>query len=222
MNFMTVSGVIKMQTASKETPTQNPQGGMSKLLPSESLSPEIFSESMENPGNPPHLIVNLTKEEWTEVQVYVLPSKKEDQWEFYTDPDRMTYEGVNIYLHVALSFQELHWETRDNDVYVLALPSSERVIPVRFFLAADGGQGKVLWERSTQSLGSSSTPGRSFFQRQLPLDHRAQRLGQKSRQNHPEPHPATRAEHLLDEDWDQAYTDSLHWGGNMGSDAYRR
>jgi hypothetical protein len=39
-----------------------------------------------------------------------------------------------------------------------------------------------------------------------------QRTGQNSGQNHLEPHPATRAEHLLDEDWDQAYTESLHWG----------
>jgi hypothetical protein len=35
----------------------------------------------------------------------------------------MPYEEVNLYLDVALSFQELHWETMANDVYVLALPS---------------------------------------------------------------------------------------------------
>ncbi len=38
----------------------------------------------------------------------------------YMDPDRMPYEGVNLYLDVALKFQQLQWETKDNDVYVLA------------------------------------------------------------------------------------------------------
>ncbi len=36
------------------------------------------------------------------------------------DPDRMPYEGVNLFLDVALSFQELHWEAKENDIYVLA------------------------------------------------------------------------------------------------------
>ncbi len=36
------------------------------------------------------------------------------------DPDRMPYEWVNLYLDVALSFQELHWEVMENDIYVLA------------------------------------------------------------------------------------------------------
>ncbi len=70
-----------------------------------------------------------------------------------------------------------------NEIYVLALPSSEQLIPVRFYLAADSGQGKVLWERGTQSLGVSSTPGMFFFNRKLPLDRRAQRTGQNSSQN---------------------------------------
>ncbi len=65
--------------------------------------------------------------------IYGLQPKKEDPWEFYMDPDQMPYEGVNLYLDVALSFQELHWEVMENDIYVLAPPSSERVIPVRFF-----------------------------------------------------------------------------------------
>ncbi len=98
--------------------------GGSRLLPLRTTIP------ISIPQKPPHLIVNLTKEEWTEVQIYGLQPKSEDQWEFYTDPDRVQYEGVNLYLDVDLSFQELHCETEDNDVYLLALPSSKRVIPV--------------------------------------------------------------------------------------------
>ena len=81
--------------------------------PSEPLSPEISPDSHENPENPAHLIVNLTKEEWAEVQIYGLQPKREDPWEFYMNPDRMPYEGVNLYLDVALSFQELHWEVME-------------------------------------------------------------------------------------------------------------
>jgi hypothetical protein len=172
----------------QEDPYPEPSGWEDPdYSPSEPPSPEISHEFPENPEKPPHLIVNLTKEEWTEVHIYGLPSRPEDPWEFYTDPDQMPYEGVNLYLDVNLSFQELHWETKGNDVYVLAPLSSKRVIPVRFFLAADSGQGKVLLERNTQSPESSSTPGRFFFQRQLPLDQRVQRPGQNSSQNRPEP-----------------------------------
>ncbi len=54
---------------------------------SEPLSPEISPDSHKNPEIPPHLIVNLTKEEWAEVQIYGLQPKHEDPWEFYMDPD---------------------------------------------------------------------------------------------------------------------------------------
>ncbi len=85
----------------------------------------------------------------------------------------MPYGGVNLYLDVALSFQDLHWEVIENDVYVFAPPILRTSNTNSILFSGRQWSRKILWERGTQTQGSSSTPGKFFFQRQLPLDQRA-------------------------------------------------
>jgi hypothetical protein len=76
-NFKIVSGVMEMQTAYRETLPQNHQGGMIQILPPQNPYPLRYPPiPMKILKNPPHMIVNLSKEEWTEVQIYGLQPKK--------------------------------------------------------------------------------------------------------------------------------------------------
>jgi hypothetical protein len=63
------------------------------------LSPDLPS-SPEHPDAPLDLVVNLTKEEWSEVFLYGLPLNHDQPWKFYTDSDRMPDQGVNLYMDV--------------------------------------------------------------------------------------------------------------------------
>jgi hypothetical protein len=113
---------MEMQTAFRETHIRihhTHRGGMIQIISHRNLHPLVVPKFPGKSRGPPYLIVNLTKEEWTEVQIYGLKYKKDDRWEFSTDPDRLPYEGVNLYLDVALCLQELHRDTLAQDVYVL-------------------------------------------------------------------------------------------------------
>ncbi len=56
---------------------------------------------------PLHLIVNLTKEEWQDAEIYGLVFRTDEETEFNTDPSKLPDKGVNLYLDVPLCFENL-------------------------------------------------------------------------------------------------------------------
>ena len=175
------------------------------------LSPDLPS-SPEHHDAPLDLIVNLTKEEWSEVYLYGLPLNHEQPWEFYTDSDRMPDQGVNLFMDVPPCLQDFRWITVEEGVYTINPTHVETIIPQRYFRSAENCQGLKLWERATSPTpGTSSGTGRFQFQSQLPPDKRAAPTGPRVGSQPREPIAAAKADYLLDENWTKAYADSHHW-----------
>ena len=175
------------------------------------LSPDLPS-SPEHHDAPLDLIVNLTKEEWSEVYLYGLPLNHEQPWEFYTDSDRMPDQGVNLFMDVPPCLQDFRWITLEEGVYTLDPTHVETIIPQRYFRSAENCHGLKLWERATSPTpGIMSNTGRFQFQSQLPPDQRAAPTGPRLGSPPREPVAAAKAEYLLDENWTRGYADSHHW-----------
>ncbi len=103
---------------------------------------------------PLHLIVNLTKEEWQDEEIYGLVFRTDEETEFHTDPSKLPDRGVNLHLDVLLCFENFSFHQSEEDIYILEKYWS--LIPIRFFSFAETAHtGVTLWERDP---GPSNQP----------------------------------------------------------------
>ncbi len=84
---------------------------------------------------PSRLIVNLTKEEWQDAEIYGLIFRTDEETEFHTNPNKLPDRGVNLHLDVPLCFENFVFHPSEDDTYVLEQYWS--LIPIRFFLFAE-------------------------------------------------------------------------------------
>jgi hypothetical protein len=125
-------------------------------------NPDYLSDAESPPGTPSyqerilpkHLIVNLTKEEWQDAEIYGLVFRTDEETEFHTDPCKLPDRGVNLHLDVPLCFVNFTFQQSEEDIYVLEQYWS--LIHFRFFLFAEiAHTGVTLWERDP---GPSNQP----------------------------------------------------------------
>ncbi len=87
-------------------------------------NPDYLSDADFPPGIPSdqetilslHLIVNLTKEEWQDAEIYGLVLCTDEETEFHTDPSKLPYRGVNLHLDIPLCFDNFAFQQSEEDI----------------------------------------------------------------------------------------------------------
>ncbi len=152
-----------------------------------------------------HMIVNLTKEEWQDAEIYVFVFSTDEETEFHNDPSKLPDRGVNLHLDVQLCCENFAFHQSEEDIFILEQYWS--LILIRFFLFAETAPtGVTLWERDPGPPDQPNVPRQFRFQTQLPESERAQHPSRTSAPGSSGVSPpSTKADYLFDVDWENSY-----------------